>query len=111
MFYNPSSSTALPIITKEQFIKRTPSVKKPSVSFDCQSEKTENASEGALSSAPYHFTHKRTCVGHKGTAGILPVAVNLFPTSTHSADHHSAAQSCMGNEGKACDSRARLWII
>lgn len=111
MFYNPSSSTALPIITKERFIKRTPPVKKPSVSFDCQCEKTENTSEGALSSAPYHFAHKRTGVGHKGAVGVLLAAMNLFPIGIHSADHHSVAQSRMGNAGKACDSRARLWII
>lgn len=55
VFYSPSSSAALPIFTKEQFIKRTPSIKKPSVSFDCQYEKTENTSEGALSKCPLLF--------------------------------------------------------
>lgn len=55
VFYTPSSSAALPIFTKEQFIKRTPSIKKPSVSFDCQYKKTENTSEGALSKCPLLF--------------------------------------------------------
>lgn len=50
-------------------------------------------------------------VGDMGTAGILPVALNLVPTGTHSAGYHSMAQSYMGNEGKGCGSRAGLWII
>jgi len=111
VLYTSISSAALPIITEEQFIKRTPPVKKPSVSFDCQSEKTENTSEKALSSAPYYLNHKRIPVGDMGTAGILPVALNLFPIGTHSADCHSVAQSFTGKEGKGCHSRAWLWII
>lgn len=55
VFYNPSSSTPLPTFTQEQFIERTISVKKPSLSFNCQYEKTENISEGSLNKCPFLF--------------------------------------------------------